>query len=76
LGNLGVLSSQEHEMAKKQTSEPDEQSLIAAANEGVKALQLFLESPLDLDAKEWRRRKKPAEEGARAEEISPARGEG
>jgi len=41
LGNLGVLSSQEKEMAKKRTSETDEQSLIAAANEGVKALQLL-----------------------------------
>jgi hypothetical protein len=30
----------------------------------MKALKLFLESPLDLDAKEWKRRKKAAEEGA------------
>jgi len=42
--------------------ETDEQSLIGAANEGLKALQLFLASPLGLDAKEWRRRKKAAEE--------------
>jgi hypothetical protein len=31
----------------------------------MKALKLFLESPLDLDAKEWKRRKKAAKEGAR-----------
>jgi hypothetical protein len=30
----------------------------------MKALKLFLESPLDLDAKEWKRRKKAAKEGA------------